>query len=184
LALSAFRGPQAQGFIQTWLLLLPFPLSGEKGAEGLDRQQISDEAHERPRPGKRVRVDGRELVWQEHRSPEAVVDFNAVLGQMAEQSVAYAACYLESDRPRNDVCLQVGSDDQSKVYLNGRQIYQWRQHRPLDGLDTVPVELKQGSNVLLFKVVNETLAWEGCVRLVDAAGRPAQGIRYTLTPEP
>jgi hypothetical protein len=34
-----------------------------------------------------------------------------------------------------------------------------------------------------FNVVNETGNWEGCVRLVDAAGRPAQGIRVKLTPE-
>ena len=53
----------------------------------------------------------------------------------------------------------------------------------LDTLDTVgPVSLKQGVNVLLFKVVNEVAHWEGCVRLVDDAGLPAQGIRVRLTP--
>jgi hypothetical protein len=54
----------------------------------------------------------------------------------------------------------------------------------LNRLDTAgPVPLKQGTNVLLFKVVNEQFNWEGCVRLVDEAGRPAQGIRVKLTPE-
>jgi WD40 repeat protein len=45
---------------------------------------------------------------------------------VTERSVACAPCYLESDRPRNDLWLQVGSDDQAKVYLNGQQIYQFR----------------------------------------------------------
>jgi hypothetical protein len=113
------------------------------------------------------------------------VDFNAVLGQVTERSVAYAACYLESDRARNDLWLQFGSDDQAKVYLNGRELYQWRLGGTLDGLDTIgPVVLEKGTNVLLFKVVNEAGSWEACARLVDDAGRPAKGIRVTVTPEP
>ena len=40
-----FRGPQPQGFIQTWLLLLPLPFaSGETGAQALDRPQLPGEA--------------------------------------------------------------------------------------------------------------------------------------------
>jgi hypothetical protein len=31
-------------------------------------------------------------------------------------------------------------------------------------------------------VVNETGQWEGCMRLVDAAGRPVQGLSVKLTP--
>jgi Tol biopolymer transport system component len=182
---NALRGPHAEGFIRTWLLLLPFPISGEPGALALDRQQLPGEAQLQPRPGQAVPVGDRELIWQEHRSPGAIVDFNAVLGRMTEWSVAYAVCYIESDRARDDVWLQVASDDQAKVYLNGGQIWQFRLPRPLNDLETVgPVTVKQGTNALVFKVVNETNDWEGCVRLVDAAGRPAQGIRVKLTSEP
>jgi hypothetical protein len=186
LARNAFRGPQALGFIQTWLLLLPLPWdSAQKGEQVLDLQQLKDEAHLRPQLGARVPVRGQELLWQEHRSPEAVVDFNAVVGHVTERSVVYAACYLDSDRPRKDLWLQIGSDDRAKVYLNGRQIYQNRMIRGVrSGLDTIgPIVLEQGTNVLLFKVLNEAADWEGCVRLVDEAGRPAKDIRVKLTPE-
>jgi dipeptidyl aminopeptidase/acylaminoacyl peptidase len=185
LARNALRDPHALGFIRTWLLLLPLPLAkGETGAQAIDRQQLPGEAQLRPRIGERVPVGARELVWREHRSPEAIVDFNAVLGRRTEWSVAYAVCYVESDRARDDLRVQVASDDQAKVYVNGREVYKSRQIRPLNGLDTVgPVGLEQGTNVLLFKVVNQILDWEGCVRLVDEAGRPAQGIRVKLTPE-
>jgi dipeptidyl aminopeptidase/acylaminoacyl peptidase len=179
-----FRGPRAQGFLQTWLLLLPLPFaSGETGKQALDRPQLPGEASLRPRPGERVTVGGQPRLWQEHQSSRAVVDFNAVLGRVAERSVAYAVCYLESDRERDDLWLQVGSDDQAKVYLNGREIYRIRQPRSLWTLDPVgPVGLKRGINVLLVKVVNETEQWEACARLVDDAGRPAQGLRVRLTP--
>ena len=71
LARNDFRGPQAQGFIQTWLVLLPLPFApGESGAQALDRPQLPDEANLRPRPGERVPVGGRPRRWQEHRSPK------------------------------------------------------------------------------------------------------------------
>jgi WD40 repeat protein/predicted Ser/Thr protein kinase len=179
-----FRNPHAQGFLQTWLLLLPLPLAaGESAAKALDRQQLPDEAQLRPRPGEGVAIGGERWVWQEHRSPRAVVNFNAAARREADRSVVYAACYIESDRARDGLWLQVGSDDQGKVYLNGREIYQCRQTRDISWLDPVgPVGLKRGVNVLLFKVVNESGPWEGCARLVDDAGRPVQGLRVKLTP--
>jgi hypothetical protein len=71
------------------------------------------------------------------------------------------------------------------VYLNGREIYQHRVARALVGLDTVgPLSLRQGTNVLVFKVVNESSGWVGCVRLVDDTGRPVPNIRVKLSPEP
>ena len=106
-----------------------------------------------------------------------------MLGRVAERSVAYAVCYIESDQARDGLWLQLGSDDQAKVSLNGQTIYQVRQPHTLWTLDTVgPVGLKRGINVLLFKVVNETGRWEGCARLVDDAGRPVQGLRVKLSP--
>jgi WD40 repeat protein len=185
LAGNVLYGPQAQGFIRTWLLLLPFPFAAdESGAQALDREQLPGEAHLRPLLGERVRVGDQELRWREHRSPEANVDFNAVLGRKTHRSVAYAVCYLESDRARKDLWLRVGSDDQAKVYVNGQEIYQYRLPRSLIVLEKVgPVVLQQGTNVLVFKVVNEIEDWEGCVQFVDEAGRPAEGIRIQLTPE-
>jgi WD40 repeat protein len=179
-----FRSSQAQGFLQTWLVLPPMPFAaGEGGAQALDRPQLADEASLRPRPGEQVTVGGRLERWQEHRSRRAVVDFNAVLGAVTGRSVTYAVCYVESDEARDGLWLQVGSDDQSKVYLNGREVYEARLPHSLVTLDTVgPVALKRGNNVLLLKVANETGQWEGCARLIDDAGRPVQGLRVKLTP--
>jgi dipeptidyl aminopeptidase/acylaminoacyl peptidase len=176
--------PHAQGFIQTWLLLLPLPLaSGEDGAQALDRQQRPGEASLQPRPGERVMVGDRPLQWQEYRSPKAVVNLHAALGQVAERSVAYAVCYIESDQARDGLWLQVGSNDHSKLYLNGREIYRARLPRGSYWVDTVgPVALRRGINVLLFKVVNAPEGGQCGARLVDEAGRPAQGLRVKLAP--
>jgi hypothetical protein len=165
-------------------VLLPLPWApGEGSTRALDRQQLPDEAYLRPRPGDRVPVLGGERVWQEHRSAAAVVDFNAVTGRATASSVAYAVCYLDSDRARDGLRLQIGSDDLARVYLNGREIYQCPEPRPLETLDTVgPLSLNQGINVLVLKVVNETGNWEGCARLLDNEGRPAEGVRVKMAP--
>jgi WD40 repeat protein/serine/threonine protein kinase len=187
LARSVMQGGEEQGYIQDWLLLLPLPFAqGETGARALDRQQLPDEARLRPHIGQRVITsDGRPWVWREHHSPGAILDFNAVLGRTMESCVAYAVSYVESDRARNDIQLQVGGDDQTKVYLNGREIYACPQGRPLNVLDPVdPIRLERGTNALVLKVANIGHDWEGCVRLLERAGRPARGIRFRLRPDP
>ncbi len=106
-----------------------------------------------------------------------------MLGGVAGRCVTYAVCYIESDKPRDGLWLQVGCDDQAKVYLNGREVYEARLPHSLVTLDTVgPVGLRRGNNVLLLKVANETGQWEGCARLIDDAGLPVQGLRLKLTP--
>jgi WD40 repeat protein/serine/threonine protein kinase len=187
LARNALRGGEEQGYIQNWLLLLPLPfVQGETGAKAIDRQQLRDEAQLRPRIGQQVHTpDGRECVWRQHHSPGAILDFNAVLGRTMGSCVAYAVSYVESERARGDLRLQVGGDDQVKVYLNGEEIYACRQGRPLNVLEVVsPIRLKQGTNALVLKVADIGGDWEGCVRLVDKEGRPARGIRFRLTTEP
>jgi hypothetical protein len=102
---------------------------------------------------------------------------------MTDRSVAYAVCYIESDRERDGLWLQVGADDRAKVYLNGREIYRSPWSRTVTPLDAVgPVRLERGINVLLLKVVNEKESWQCCARLVDDAGRPAEGLRVRLAP--
>src|SRR5262249_43275807 len=133
LARNASRGPHARGFIQDWLLLAPLPLApGESGPQGLERQQLPDEARLQPRAGGPVQDRlGAPVFWRPVHSPEAEFDFNLALGRLTESSVAYLVCYLESDRARKDLSIQVGSDDQAKVYLNGEKVYQYRSPRAL-----------------------------------------------------
>jgi WD40 repeat protein/serine/threonine protein kinase len=177
-------GP-APGFIQQWLVLAPIPLeAGQKAAEGLERKQLAGEAKLQPRAGDRVSVGAREYVWQLHRAEEPILNFSRVVGQMSNKSVAYAVCYVVSDAERNDLLLQVGSDDEAKVYLNGREVYKYTRWSPLVALNRVgPVSLRKGTNALVLKVVNEDGNWEACLRFVDQGSNPVRGLEVRLTPE-
>jgi hypothetical protein len=114
-----------------------------------------------------------------------LIDFQSLAGEPSPWSVAYAVCYLLSEGDQTGLLLKVGSDDQAKVYLNGREIYRRVEPRPyIADQDVVAgVELKSGINVLVFKVVNEAAAWQGSIRFTDAEGRPAKAIQVTLDPE-
>jgi WD40 repeat protein len=175
------------GLIADWLILAPLPLQEKQsGVEGLDQDQLSGEAGLRPSAGDKIRVGGTELAWSKHCVPSGfMIDFNVLLGRMTNQSVAYAVCYLVVGEERAGLSLLVGSDDESKIYLNGKEIYRCaaaRAHH--EDEDTVEnVTLRKGTNVLVFKVINETAEWRGSIRVVDRSGQPARGIKVSLTPQ-
>jgi WD40 repeat protein/serine/threonine protein kinase len=177
--------PGARGFIQDWLVLAPLKLkTGEIGADGIEPEQVRDEAQLRPRAGDHASWGGQEIRWKAHHPKDPVLDFNGFVGEQSDYTVAYAACYVISPAERNDLWFQVGSDDEAKVYLNGKLIYKY----PVNGfVDTLhpagPVKLLKGTNVLVLKVVNEQFQWACCARFVDGEGNPVQGLEVRLTPE-
>jgi WD40 repeat protein len=172
---------RAAGMIQDWLVLAPIPLArGETGAAAVDREQLPDEARLRPRAGERVRVGDRELAWREYHGDDYFLDFNALLKQLTEFSAGYAVCYVESEAERTGLELRVGCDDQAKVYLNGREVYCYRGPGRVLRYDqgvAAGITLRRGTNVLVFKVVNEAVDWKGCLRFVGPDGDPVGDLR-------
>jgi hypothetical protein len=182
---EAKAGLNEEGFITTWLLLAPIPLEkGQSGTDGLARQQLPNEAGLRPRAGDRVKVGGKELTWKTYRAREYFFDFNDFLGKQTEDSVGYAVCYIHAAAEMKDLRLLTGSDDQAKVYLNGKEVLRQDQDRPLEkDEDTTVVTLRRGVNVLVFKVINEKEDWSGCARFTDRDGKVLKSLRVTATPD-
>jgi hypothetical protein len=177
---------RARDSIKHWLILVPIALAaGQSGAEGLDLEQIDGEGRLRPKAGEPSSLMGGELTWREVVLDDSVIDFNLILGQVTEHSVAYAVCYLRSETEQRGLHMPVGSDDQAKVYLNGKQVYKAPFSRDFVGeQDWEPdIALNAGLNVLVFKVVNEEAGWKGAIRFTDAQGHPVKGIKVTLDPE-
>jgi hypothetical protein len=174
-----------EGFITTWLLLAPIPLGGnESPAEAVGKEQIKGEAMLRPRVGDMVRVGDKELVWQEYRARDYFFDFNDFLGGQTEDSVGYAVCYIRANTELRGVQLRTGSDDQARIYLNGREVFRQDQARALmKDQDTTEVTLNRGMNVLVFKVINEKLDWSGCARFTDRDGNTLRDLKISTTPE-
>ena len=181
---DAFK-PDEEGFIRNWLVLAPFPFGeAQNGTDALGKQQIPDEAKLQPKEGDKVKSGDKNLAWKPYKAEGHLLDFNAFLGQKTENSVGYAVCYLLADREMKDITLKTGSDDQAKVYLNGKEVFKNEEARPADkDQDSTPnLTLKKGANVLVFKIVNETEDWTGCLRFTDKDGKPITDLKVTLKP--
>jgi hypothetical protein len=172
-------GVDEEGFIQHWLVLAPIPLAeNESGADGLDKQQLKDEAKLKPKTGDKVKVGGKELTWKEHALSDHLLDFNGLLGAQTEDSVAYAVTFIVSPAERKGVKMKTGSDDQAKVYLNGKEVFKMTEARAADkDQDTTEVTLQKGVNVLVAKVVNEKVDWSFCVRFTDKDDKPLTDLK-------
>jgi tetratricopeptide (TPR) repeat protein len=175
-----------RGFIQRWLVLSELlPYRGSGGGPALDQQIIPDEALLRPRAGNQIHVDGKTLSWKEHQCVERYLDFEALYEPPSENRIAYAVCYIYSATDRADLALRVGSDDQAQLYLNGAEVYRQPMTRglELDQDEIKPISLRKGTNVLVFKVVNQGGPGPfGSLRLVTKDGAAPEGIEYRLTP--
>jgi len=178
--------PDEEGFIRNWLVLAPLPFGeAQSGAEALGKQQIPDEAKLHPKDGDKVKSGDTELSWKPYKGESHLLDFNAFLGKETEDSVGYAVCYLTAEREMKDLIMKTGSDDQCKVYINGKEVFKSEEARPTekDQDSTANLALKKGVNVIVFKVVNEKVDWSGCLRFTDKDGKPITDVKVTLKPE-
>ena len=139
---EAFK-PDEEGFIRNWLVLAPLPFGqADNGSEALGKQQVPDEAKLQPKEGDKIKSGDKEFTWKAYKSDSYLLDFNAFLGQQTEDSVGYAVCYLVADRDIPDLTMKTGSDDQAKVYLNGKEVFKNEEARPAEARPAVlPVQV-------------------------------------------
>lgn len=176
--------PDPAGYIRHWLMLAPIALpEGPPAGDLLLREQVRGEANLQPRAGDTIKVNGKEMVWKSITTPTSFFDFNALLDSLNDRAVGYMVTYIECEQDIPDVMMSVGSNDQGRIYLNGKDIYAVTEARPLEiDADKGKVTLKQGVNVIIFKIINESNAWQGSMRLTNMNGTPLKGLRIIMTP--
>jgi hypothetical protein len=92
--------------------------------------------------------------WRPHKEQrgEGAVDLDQ---HYAAPVLVYAVTNLESDREK-EIALEVGWDDWASLWLNGEKILDGK--RQCMGMfpaeRTLPVRLRKGDNVLVFKILN------------------------------
>jgi uncharacterized Zn ribbon protein len=175
--------PDPDGFIRNWLVLAPIAVQEDSGATEIDKDFLGGEAAIKPKPGEKVNVEGKILTWTSHQTADFFIDFLKAFGSERGEDVAgYAVAYVIADDEMK-VRLSVGSNDQCKLWLNGRQVIKFAETRTLDkDTDTADVTLAKGQNVLVFKVINEKNNWQGAARFVkDGAG--VRNVKIAQSPE-
>lgn len=176
--------PDSDGYIRDWLMLAPITIrDGEACSDALLKDQIPHESSIQPKAGDTVKVAGKELTWKAVTASTNYVDFNQTLKSINDHVAGYMVTYVECDADIPDVVMAVASNDQGRIYFNGVDIYAFTEARPLMlDADKGKVRLKKGTNVIVFKILNEQNSWQGAMRLLDKSGAPLKNIRIKLQP--
>lgn len=178
--------PDKEGFLRDWLVLSPIQMpSDTDGSAAIDKSQVPDEGLLKPKAGDKVTVVGKEMTWAKVKATDYYLDLNALAKTETEKTVAYAVCYVSAESERKELQLKMGSNDQGKVYLNGKELLKATEGRTLDQDSDVAknVTLNKGVNVVVFKIFNEGGSeWSGCLRFTDAKGKAVKDLVIKLEP--
>jgi hypothetical protein len=192
-ATSAPKLPNAEGFLQRWLLLEPIKQSIRSNAVFTDsyvRKAINTEYFPNqftvvPHDGDQVKVGDEQLAWH---SLDAC-DFNVKLFRFAyglnkpTYSVMFwAVTVVDSPREIQNVRLAVGSNSASMWWLNGKEVVDLFGDRRMVMDDCVSkrLTLNKGANVIHGAVINGPGLSDFCVRFIDDKGEPIKDITLNL----
>jgi len=173
------------GFLRSWLFLGPIANGPTNGVAALNRDFLGGEAKVRPAAGEKAKTPSGEIAWKAVDAQDGMVNFCGILGRACDNSTGYVACYLVTEAEFKNLKLKLGSDDQAKVWINGKEVHRCDADRGVvPDQDTAEnITLVKGVNTIVFKVVNGGGDWGGCIRLVKADGSPFMDARATLKPD-
>ena len=175
--------PDGEGFVRNWLILAPIPIEEGSGAAEIDKEIVKSEGKMKPKAGDKERFDGKDIAWKAHKTADFFIDFLESFGkERGEDVCGYAVAYVIAEDEMK-VKLAVGSNDQCKAYVNGKEALKFTETRTLEkDTETAEVTLNKGQNVLVLKVINEKNNWQGCARFMkDGAG--VKNVKISLTPQ-
>lgn len=179
--------PNAEGFIQRWLVLEPLAVEGQTQGPvraGISKYVLPDTGPALPHDGESVTVAGSQAKWHalDTRNYNLnLFQFARSLGKPSNNALFWVETVIHSPTKQNDVRLAIGSNASSVWWLNGQEvvgIYGDRQTVIDDGVSK-RLTLKKGDNVLRAAVVNGSGATDFCARFLDADDKPLKG--YTIS---
>ena len=187
---SSPKPPNADGFLQRWLLLEPQPVSGQLTEAAVRAAVTTDEFRSQltalPRAGDTVKAGNAQLAWHAVDTVAYNVNlyhFAYALNKPTSNVLFSVATVVHAPRELTGVRLAIGSNAASIWWVNGQQvigIYNDRQTVIDDGVSK-RLTLKQGPNVIRGAILNAGGATDFCVRFLDSDNRPLKGITVSLT---
>jgi len=186
---TAGKAPDADGFLQRWLLLDPIDI-GNQQAEGASKAAVKKEYFPNqltvmPHDGDKVTVAGEQLTW--HALDTTLYNVNlyhfaAMENKSASAAMFWAVTVVNCPQDMTNVRLAIGSNASSVWWVNGKEVtgvYGDRQTVIDDGVSK-RLTLKKGPNVVRCVVINGSGATDFCARFIDANDKPITNLTLTL----
>jgi len=187
------KAPDADGFLQRWLLLEPINkpnrtntvFTGTYVHNTLTTEYFAGQFTVVPHSGDRVKAGDQELAWHALDATgfdAKLFNFAYGLNKPTYGVIFWAVTLVSSPHEMKNVRLAVGSNSASMWWLNGQDVVDLFNDRRMvmDDVVSRPLTLKQGSNVLRGAVINGPGLSDFCVRFIDASGKPIKEIRTAL----
>lgn len=194
-ATAAPKTPDADGFLQRWLLLEPIkkPIRGNTVfVDSYVRDAFATEYFPNqftvvPRAGDKVTVAGAELTWHALDTTNFNVKlfrFASGLNQPTYGVLFWAVTIVESPRDLPNVRLAVGSNSASQWWLNGAEavLLSGDRRMVMDDCVSKRLTLRKGRNVLRGAVINGPGMSDFCVRFINDQGEPIKDLTLNLEP--
>ena len=190
---SVEKAPDADGFIQRWLILEPIPISIRSNAQLNDSfvqatvktEYFPDQYTVIPRDGDKVTVNGAELTWHAVDTSAYHVNlyhFARALNRPTFNILFWAVTIVNCPEEMRNVRLAVGSNAASIWWLNGKEvigIYGDR-HMIIDDGVSKRLSLKKGPNIVRCAVINSPGVSDLCARFLDTEDKPVKGFIVNL----
>jgi hypothetical protein len=181
--------PDAEGFIQRWLLLEPINKPNRSNTvftdsylrKTFDTLYFPNQFTILPKHGEKVSVGGKELTWHALDSKNFNVKlfrFAYGLNKQMYGVMFWAVTVVNCPQEMKNVRMAVGSNSASMWWLNGKEVLLLSGDRRMvmdDGLST-RLTLNKGKNIIRGVVINGPGMSDFCVRFLDEKGEPVKNI--------
>jgi hypothetical protein len=183
------KAPDADGFLQRWLLLEPIPANGltDRAVQAIAKKEyFPNQLTVIPHDGDKVTVGNVELAWYAVDTKLYNVNlyhFAHALGKPTSDVLFWAVTIVNCPREMPGVRLAIGSNAASVWWVNGKEvvgIYGDRQTVIDDGVSK-RITLQKGPNVVRAAVINGGGATDFCARFLDADDKSIKGITVSLS---
>ncbi|HET6559744.1 MAG TPA: hypothetical protein VFG54_20630 [Prolixibacteraceae bacterium] len=181
--------PDAEGFLQRWLLLEPINKPNRGNTvftdsyirEAFGTEYFPNQFTVVPKHGDKVKVADQELMWHALESTK----FNVKLFRFAYGLrkphygiIFWAVTVVDSPQEMKNVRMAVGSNSASMWWLNGKEavILSGDRRMVMDDCVSPRLTLNKGKNIIRGAVINGPGMSDFCVRFLDEKGEPIKNI--------
>jgi hypothetical protein len=186
---SPTKAPDADGFIQRWLILEPIAVSGQLGDNAVKAtvktEYFPNQLSVIPRDGDKITYNGADYIWHAVDTTNFNVDlmhYSQGLGKRYENVVFWCVTVIDSPREIPNVRLAIGCNAASAWWFNGQEVITMTQNRqsvPDDGVSKL-LTLKKGPNVIRAASINSSGAIDISARILGPDEKPLKDFTINL----